>query len=165
MKRGIHEQSRGMTLMETVVATGVVGIVIPLILAAVGLSLESSRKAREDTRAAMMACEVFEEIPYLWGGDEEGLYFGLDEKNEDFPEVEDRWLSFDSDGNFLKALSADEGEGGVFEGGSFYVVKVDGEEHLEGPSGVLSKVVVEVQAPAQIPEERRRLYTFVRLFN
>ena len=60
-----HAQ-RGMTLMEVVIAIGVVAFVIPLILAATGSAGNSRRNAEADTRSVWLAREVQQQVLSKW---------------------------------------------------------------------------------------------------
>ncbi len=57
----------GMTLMEVVIAIGVVAFVIPLILAATGSAGNSRRNAEADTHSAWIARDVQQNMIVAWG--------------------------------------------------------------------------------------------------
>ncbi len=60
----------GMTLMEVVIAIGVVAFVVPLILAATGSAGSSRRDAEADTRSAWIAKEVQRQMILKWSEDQ-----------------------------------------------------------------------------------------------
>lgn len=61
----------GMTLMEVVIAIGIVAFVIPLILAATGSAGNSRRSAEADTRSAWLVKQVRQEILAKWAEPEQ----------------------------------------------------------------------------------------------
>ncbi len=100
----LHSGKRhpGMTLMEVVIAIGVVAFVIPLILAATGSAGTSRRNAEADTRSVWIAREVQRELIVSWGENPDKSIFETARTFPAFatnstPDV----LAFDSDGTFL----------------------------------------------------------------
>ncbi len=152
-----------MTLMETVLAVAVVGLAVPVMLAAMGASLAESRAAEEDTRAAMMARAVFDEVALLWSAGEGVFLTG----GASWPEFGERTLLFDRKGGFVRELpEGSDGAEAVAEEGVRFVVRLRGDRQVGG-EGVqareLSRVTVAVEAPAGAPAKARRRYRFVKL--
>jgi hypothetical protein len=120
-----------MTLMEVVIAIGVVAFAIPLILAATGSANSSRLSAEADTRSAWLARETQREIVSAWADPALESVFGasLDFPafaDEDSPEI----LAYDSDGNFLGKGTPEDLTGPCGIPKATYLVAVHGEAHL-----------------------------------
>lgn len=119
-----------MTLMEVVIAIGVVAFVVPLILAATGSAGNSRRNAEADTRSAWIARQVQQELIVSWGEYPSESIFGEEKNFPSFASEEDPdVLLFDSDGEFLtKGSGADFTESSQVKDAA-YVVALHAEEY------------------------------------
>lgn len=97
--RAIHP---GMTLMEVVIAIGLVAFVLPLIFAATGLAGSARLNAEADTRSAWIANQVKQELFVTWGEHPSESVFA---EKLDFPHLASseapEILIYDSKGKFL----------------------------------------------------------------
>lgn len=95
-------QPRGMTLMEVVIALGVIAFVVPIILTATASSTSSRLSSEADTRSAWLSKDVYREVLAKWADPvresviTEDLGFPAF-ASADAPLV----LAYDYDGNFL----------------------------------------------------------------
>lgn len=151
---------RGMTLTEVIIALGVVGFVIPVILAATGSANISRLGAEADTRSAWLAREAQQEIISAWAEPardsafEAALAFPRFAE-ESSPEI----LIYDAEGNFLtKGTSADLSAPCRIPKAT-YLVAVHGEAH--GPPNLapgtdsLSLLRIRVLHPAKAAPAKR----------
>lgn len=153
-----NRPKRGMTLMEVVIALGVVAFVIPIILAATGSAGSSRLSAEADTRSAWLAREVQREIISAWAERESVIGATLD-----FPEFADESapeiLAYDSDGNFLARGTPEDLSAPSKIPGAAYLIAVHGETHrppnlAAGPDS-LSLLTIRVLHPAKASPSKR----------
>ncbi len=160
MKLSTKRPNPGMTLMEVVIALGVVAFVIPLILGATGSANISRLSAEADTRSAWLAREAQREILSAWSVPAPASAFGAPLTFPVFatataPVI----LAYDSDGNFLaKGTAADlAGPSGIPK--ASYLVAVHGEAHrppnLAAGPDTLSLLTIRVLHPAKSPAAKR----------
>jgi type II secretory pathway pseudopilin PulG len=150
----------GMTLMEVVIALGVVAFVVPLILAATGSANSSRLSAEADTRSAWLAREVQREIISSWTVPAPQTSFGATLTFPVFatataPEI----LAYDSDGKFLaKGSAADLSAPSKIPNAS-YLIAVHGEAHrppnLAAGPDTLSLITIRVLHPAKAAAAKR----------
>jgi type II secretory pathway pseudopilin PulG len=160
MKLSGKRPNPGMTLMEVVIALGVVAFVIPLILAATGSANISRLSAEADTRSAWLARDVQREIISAWSVPAPASAFGAALAFPVFatptaPEI----LAYDSDGNFLaKGTAADLTAASKIPKAS-YLVAVHGEAHrppnLAAGPDTLSLLTIRILHPAKAPAAKR----------
>lgn len=150
----------GMTLMEVVIAIGVVAFVVPIILAATGSAGNSRRNAEADTRSAWIARQVQRELIISWGEHPAASVFGESQSfpalaNEAVPEI----LLYDSDGEFLEKGSEADFSAPSQVRDAAYVVAFYAEDYvppqLTGAAAPLSILRMRVLHPAKaIPGSR-----------
>ena len=155
----------GMTLMEVVIAIGVVAFVVPLILAATGSAGNSRQNAEADTRSAWIAREVRQELILSWGDHpsesifEEAMDFP-NLANEDKPEM----LLFDSNGGFLQKGSEADFTAPSQVKGAAYIVAIHAEEHtppnLTTTGSPLSLLRIRILHPAKATPGNRSTYRY-----
>jgi type II secretory pathway pseudopilin PulG len=162
MKFSGKRPNPGMTLMEVVIALGVMAFVIPIVLTATGSANISRLSAEADTRSAWLAREVQREIITAWTvpAPTPASAFGAALAFPVFatptaPEI----LAYDSDGNFLaKGTAADLTAASKIPKAS-YLVAVHGEVHrppnLAAGPDTLSLLTIRVLHPAKAPAAKR----------
>ena len=157
----------GFTLMEVVISVGVLAVVVPVVLAMIVAGGESSRIAGDETRAALIARSVVQEIRAAREGG--GLVLEDQLPWPEFPAGAERLvLAVDRDGRIVEDLEA-----GVYESGErnpelMYLVSAKGELHRPDglpESEVLSRVEVSVETPPAAKAEDRRKFVFVQLLH
>jgi hypothetical protein len=160
MKLSGKRPNPGMTLMEVVIALGVVAFVIPLILAATGSANISRLSAEADTRSAWLAREVQREIISAWSVPAPTSAFGASLTFPVFatataPEI----LAYDSERNFLAEGTAADLTGPSTIAKASYIVAVHGEAHhppnLAADPNTLSLLIIRVLHPAKSAAAKR----------
>ncbi|MGJ8634920.1 MAG: hypothetical protein ACSHX7_13465 [Luteolibacter sp.] len=159
--------------MEVVIAIGVVAVVIPLILSALGSASGSRRNAEADTRSAWLAKEVQRDILRNWAKTDNGWTdsgVSVIDEDLDFPVIakEDapKVLIYDSEGEFLQEGEVSNLESGIQVKDAAYVVSVyseiptDVNGDLIGPVDGLALLRIEVQYPARSKPEKRTTYHY-----
>lgn len=149
-----------MTLTEVVIALGVVGFVIPVILAATGSANISRLGAEADTRSAWLAREVQREVISAWAEPVRESAFGAaldfpDFAGESAPEI----LVYDAEGNFLTKGGPQDLSGPCKIPKATYLVAVHGEAHrppnLAPGTDSLSLLRIRVLHPAKAAPAKR----------
>lgn len=159
MRTSGKRQKRGMTLMEVIIALGVVAFVMPIILTATGSANLSRLGAEADTRSAWLAREVQREVISAWA---DPARESVIETSLDFPQFADESspeiLAYDSDGNFLTKGAPEDLSGPSKIPKATYLVAIHGEAHsppnlTHGSS--LSLLRIRVLHPAKAPPAKR----------
>lgn len=151
-----------MTLMETVIALALIGVVIPIILASTAGSLSTNRESEADTRAAVFAAEFRDDLAAGWKG--EGQYFDTLLSYPDFGGDGDiEAFAFFTDGAFKARITDAEYQSGVRD--AAYIVRVSGESHAIGNPvpRAISRVTISVESPAIAPRQTREVEDFITL--
>lgn len=157
--------ARGMTLMEVVIAIGVVAFVIPLILAATGSAGNSRRNAEADTRSAWLARNIQQELILSWGENPSQSIF---ETSQDFPDLATaeapEILLYDADGEFLQKGSSQDFDKPSKVAGATYVVALSADEYrppgLATTANPLALVRLRVLHPAKSAPGKRSTYRY-----
>jgi type II secretory pathway pseudopilin PulG len=160
MKFSGKRPNPGMTLMEVVIALGVMAFVIPIVLTATGSANISRLSAEADTRSAWLAREVQREVISSWADPVLESVIGAP---LDFPEFADasspEILAYDTDGNFLAMGTPDDLNAASKIPKASYLVAVHGEAHrppnLEAGPDTLSLLTIRVLHPAKAPAAKR----------
>jgi type II secretory pathway pseudopilin PulG len=168
MKRGIQQRPGrpGLTLMEAVIAIGIVAMTVPLLVVAMGASVKSRRNAEFDTRAAWIAGQVVDEVRNAWRGGE-SIFAEQVPAYPVFPGGGDKlYLLYDTEGKFAKISDEATCSAAVTTKGVGYVVTLEGLEHR--PAGLtlatpMSKLRVVVEAPAQALPAQRAKHMFLTI--
>jgi hypothetical protein len=154
-----------MTLMEVVIAIGVVAFIVPIFLVMSNTAGDARLNAEADTRSAWLAREVHREILAAWSQPARDSVFGAEMNfpgfaDETTPEI----LAYDSDGNFLTKGGATDFNGRSNIPNASFLVAVYGEAHTPpnaAPAGEnLSLIHIRVLHPAKAPPENRREYHY-----
>jgi len=163
--REIERKALGFTLIECVVAMGIVAVMFPVMYVLIIQGSEASQKSASETRAVYAArtamvelamarndvAEYLDEVPpwpaFPTSGDD--YYFGMNEAGE-----------------IVSKLSASEGDASVTNPEITWVAKVRGESSsIETASGTqeISKVTIRIEYPARLPSAKRQAKIFHRL--
>jgi type II secretory pathway pseudopilin PulG len=120
----------GMTLMEVVIALGVIAFAIPLILAATGSANDARGRAEADTRSAWLAREVHRQIIAKWAVPPRESQIATDIT---FPAFSSREspvvLVYDASGNFLTEGDSEDVNSVCNIPYAAYLVAIHGESH------------------------------------
>ncbi len=97
-------QNRGSSLVETVIAMGVLAVAVPLVFASLAESGKSSMSAEAETRSAWIVPNCVAEI--LASREGRPQFFSATAANEIFPPMGDVWaLGFSQDGKLVGKVS------------------------------------------------------------
>lgn len=165
MKRTYPKQAlrRGVSLVETMVAIGVLAIVGPLAIAALMKSGEGGAAARAETRSPAMVERCLDEVKSARVGVSEhlpklqpGVAFGAD------PVL---CLAFSRDGALLGRVGSGDYDAGIRDKIArhdvAYLARVEGTHDSERPGfPPLLSVRVTVEFPAVAPSDKRRRMEF-----
>ena len=155
----------GMTLMEVVIALGVVAFVIPVILTIMASSGDSLRNAEADTRSVWLARAVQREVLSKWAQPErESVITG----SLAFPAfasgAEPLVLAFDGEGKFISEGAAADLSTSSKIPGATYLVSVYAEAHapagLAVATGTFSILHIRVLHPAKSPPAKRSTFRY-----
>lgn len=155
----------GMTLMEVVIAIGVVAFVVPLILAATGSAGSSRRNAEADTRSAWIARQIQQELIVSWGDNPTESIFG---ENKNFPsfgsENSPDVMLFDSDGEFVAPGNQGDLDRASQTADAVYVVSFYAEQYnppnLLATANPLAMLRIKVIHPAKASPGSRSSYRY-----
>jgi len=157
--------NRGLTLMETVIAIGVVAFAVPMFLAMAKSAGESRLRAEADTRSAWLAREVQREVSAKWTNPSQTRIFS---DPLGFPafasESAPVLLAYDVEGNFISpAAPADFTSPSGIRNAS-YLVSIHGESYTppsgSPASGTLCLLHIRVSHPARAAPENRRVFHY-----
>jgi type II secretory pathway pseudopilin PulG len=154
-----------MTLMEVVIAIGVVAFVVPIILAATGSAGSSRRNAEADTRSAWLAREVQQELLVSWGDFPAESVF---ETAQNFPvlatEAAPTVLLYDASGKFLAKGTNDDFTKASKVPKATYVVAIYAEAYippnLTGTANSLATLRIRILHPAKDKPGSRSTYRY-----
>lgn len=152
----------GASLMETVIAMGVLALAIPLVFAAVAAAGNSGRSAEAETRAAWIVPACLREIDASRAG--LSSYFPTTETGETFPPAGKVWaLGFSADGALAGTLEKEDynhGTAQIAAGPIRYIASLSAEPTLTAGQAML-RVRVSVEYPAIAPAGKRRSLDFL----
>lgn len=158
--RRFLKRHRGLTLMEAVVAIGVIAVAVPLILSATAVSTRTRTNAETDTRSTWLARTVQQELTAAW----RDLPSPLFPTKPAFPNLGSptapEVLLFDADGQFLARGTGDDFLNGVRGNPrAVYLVSLHARKqnpaNLTSNEDLLSHVEITVAHPAQGPQPKR----------
>ncbi len=146
-----------MTLMEVVIAIGVVGFIVPVILAAIASTTSSRLGAEADTRSAWLAEDVRRELLSKWADPVRQSVVTTDVPFPAFSSASGPLvLAYDSDGKFVAEGSASDIDSPSTIPKAVYLVAVYGEAHTPpnitlppGATAPLSHLHIRVLHPAK----------------
>lgn len=161
-KRPIHSIPRGVSLIETMVAIGVLAVVGPLSVGAVLKSGAGGASARAETRATVIVDHCLTEIRSA--RDAISLHLPTLKPGEAFGHGAPLCLAFDGNARLLGAVnSASYSEGADSVGGEIpvYLARIAGslDAPRDGHTPLLT-ITLSVEYPAVAPEAKRRTLDF-----
>lgn len=155
--------SRGVTLVESVIAIGVLAVAIPLVFGAIAESGKSGMSAQAETRAIWIVPVCMEEVRASRSGTPE--YFTKTKVGEAIPPAGQVWaLGFSADGNPVGKLDA-----GAYEQGSreidgqplLYIASIHSEpDQTSTGSTPMLTVRISIEYPAAAPVSKRQSLHF-----
>lgn len=165
MRKSLRKfEEPGLTLMEVVVALGVIAVTVPIILTATVAATGTRASAEADTRSAWLAKEVQRQIIANWDSTE------ISEISTDltFPEFASSAapivLLYDGNGEFLVEGGAQDLVAPSTVNRAAYLVTFYGEsyvpQNLTGSADVLSLLRMEVLHPAKAAPESRNAFRY-----
>jgi prepilin-type N-terminal cleavage/methylation domain-containing protein len=161
MKFNFQRRKSGMTLIEVVVALGVIAFAIPVIFAMIGATGNKRRDIEADTRSAWLAREVQREVFSTWARPVRSSLFGAE---LDFPEFgtpeNPEILLYDGEGNFLKKGSSSDLLAPCQLPRAVYVVTVYATKIEPNSAKKLSHLWLRVLHPARAQAQKRSQYAY-----
>jgi prepilin-type N-terminal cleavage/methylation domain-containing protein len=156
---------RGMTLMEVVIAIGIVAFVIPVMLTMTASSGDSLRSSGADTRSVWIAREVQREILSKWAQPErESVIPGTLAFPAFSSETEPLVLAFDAAGEFISQGEAQDLTDSSGIPGATYLVSMYAEAHTPPgtavAAGSLSMLRIRVLHPAKSASTKRSSFQY-----
>jgi type II secretory pathway pseudopilin PulG len=154
-----------MTLMEVVIAIGVVAFVIPLIMAVTGSAADTRRSAESDTRSAWLVREVQQEILAAWAVPPHPSNIGTSVPFPTFadassPEI----LAYDSDGKFIAKGTAQDLTAPSKIPKAAYLITAYGESYnppnIAAAADSLSLIRISVLHPAKAAPGKRNTFRY-----
>lgn len=161
-------RQRGLTLLETVVALGVFAVAVPLVVAAMGTSLEVRRDAEVDTRAALIVRSITADLRQAHAGGGNIFYPRGDATHPRVPVMGDYanpeqpgpvLLIFDGAGGFVRSASREEYATGLAANEFGFFVELQGEEHPREAG--LARVRLQVETPVAAAAAQRQKVRFM----
>ncbi|WP_386818075.1 type IV pilus modification PilV family protein [Luteolibacter algae] len=167
MRKYLSIRAQGMTLMEVVIAIAVVAFVVPIIIAATGVTSRSRSQAEADTRSAWIVRKIQQEISAKWAEPMHKSFISADFKfPEGAGETSSAILLFDKEGKFLEEGNDQAFEKSLENTEAVYVVKVSAERYGQvenrrvHPKGGFSLMRIEVAHPAKSAVSARDVYRY-----
>lgn len=159
----IHSRRRGFTLMEVVVALGIVAFAVPLILTTLASSSRARLQSENDTRSAWLARDVQQELIAAWSAQQSVI-----NPAPAFPQFANPTtplvLLYDKEGKFISQGTSDDFSRGHATGGAFYLVSLYGEPALASPlkegTSDLCHLSLSIESPAAARKEKRSRFVY-----
>jgi type II secretory pathway pseudopilin PulG len=160
--RPIHALRRGVSLVETMVAIGVLAIVAPLALAAMLKSGEGGSAARAETRAPAIVESCLRELGFARDGGSDHL--APLQAGQPFGADTPLCLAFGRDGSLLGAVEPaayDRGIARVGNRDAYFLARLQGTtESTRTGFPAMLEVTIAVEHPAVAPALKRRKLDF-----
>lgn len=161
--RSSPQSSRGFTLIEVLIAIGLVATTFPLIFAMLAQNAQRAKRAEQDTRTPFIAQQLIHTIQR--GQQTPTFPFNTLLSSPQFPTQGD-WIGLliSPEGKILRTLDSDEINKGSTELANGYIALARGLAHKqEGLSQSLCKVEIRIQTPSSRPIKKRISSTFFSL--
>ena len=159
MKRSSAKKgSSGATLIEAIIAMGVLAVAVPLVLGTIAEGGKSGMSAEAETRSTWMVSACISEINASRVG--QSQFFSATMIGQPFPPAGDVWaLAFSPEGKLIGRLSKSQHDKGVKELDRepvrFIAVLSASTQATTSGSVPLLKTRVSIQYPSALPAERR----------
>ena len=148
-----------MTLMEAVIALGIIAFAVPLVLSATAVSTRTRINAETDTRSAWLARTVQRELTDSWRALPSAMFTPAPAfptfASATAPEV----LLFDAEGRFLTRGNSNDYTNGSRNGNAVYLVSVHSQRHspanITTTENLLARVQITVAHNAKAPLAKR----------
>lgn len=154
---------RGVTLIEAVIAVGILAVAVPLVLGTIAEAGKSTMASEAETRSTWMIEACMGEISASRDG--RSPYFPATATGQSFPPAGDVWaLAFSQDGKLIGKLPKsiyDKG-GKELDGKPIrYIVELDASTPASTPGGTaMLKTRISIQYPAAAPVAKRAKLDF-----
>jgi hypothetical protein len=154
--------------METVVALGVFAVAVPLVLGAMGASMEVRRDAEVDTRAALIVRSITADLRQAYAGGGSIFHPRGDATRPRVPVMGDYanpaqpgpvLLVFDGAGAFVRSVSREEYATGMAGNQFGFLVELQGE--AQPREAGLARVRLQVETPAAAAAAHRQKVRFM----
>lgn len=154
---------RASSLIEAVIAIGVLTVAAPLVLATMTQAGKSGRSAEAETRCAWMIPACMEEIHASRGG--RSQYFTATSVGQVFPPVDDVWaLAFSPEGNVIGKITKSHYDKGIrkLDGKPvFYLASMAASTaHAQAGVSPMMDVSISIAYPAFAPVAKRQKLDF-----
>ena len=162
--RRLAHRHRGLTLMEAVVALGVIAVAVPLILSTTAVSARTRVNAETDTRSAWLARTVQTELTDAW----RDLPSTMFTPKPSFPSIGSleapEVLLFDADGKFLTRGNSNDYLEGSRNDKAVYLVSLFSEQqspaNFTTSDDSLARVQITVAHNARAPKGKRGTHSY-----
>ncbi len=156
------KRRRGSSLIEAVIAMGVLAIAIPLVFAAVAESGKTGISAEAETRSAWIVPACLREIEASRAGT--SRYFPATSAGDTFPPGGGVWaLGFAADGSLVGKMdksSYDQGVAKITAGPVRYIASLAAEEIVPAVDPPMLRVRISLEYPSAAPAAKRRRLDF-----
>jgi len=166
MKSQAHSKTthtQGSSLMEVVIAVGVLAIAVPLIFGSIVESGNAGQYSSAETRAPWMVRACMEEIKASRSG--KARFFTNTNIDQAFPPAGEIWaLAFSETGSLVGSLSREQYDGGLrkLENSDIrYIATIQSSSPPpDDPDGMALPVRITIEFPAAVPAAKRRTIDF-----
>lgn len=158
-QRSSRLRHRGLTLMEAVIALGIIAVAVPLVLSATAVSTRTRISAEADTRSAWLARAVQRELTDAWRTLPSAMFTPAPTfpnfASATAPEV----LLFDAEGRFLSRGNSNDFTNGSRNANAVYLVSVHSQRqnpaNITTNENLLARVQITVSHNAKAPLAKR----------
>lgn len=158
-QRKSRHRHRGMTLMESVIALGIIAFAVPLVLSTTAVSTRTRINAETDTRSAWLARTVQRELTDSWRAQPSAMFTPAPAfpnfASATAPEV----LLFDAEGRFLSRGNSNDYTNGSRNANAVYLVSVHSQRqspaNITTNENLLARVQITVAHNAKAPLSKR----------
>ena len=164
MKSGPVQTSRnrGTSLIETVIAMGVLAVAIPLVFGAIAESGQSSMSAEAETRSTWIIPACMDEIEASREG--KPIYFTATTSGQEFPEAGSIWaLGFSSDGKPVGKIEKavyDKGAKEISGKPIRFIATLSAVPQVPAATPPMMRVLITLEYPSTAPAAKRQKLDF-----
>ncbi len=153
-----------MTLVETVIAIGVIAVAVPLIMAVSSASLNDKRNAEADTKSAWLARDLQDQVAALWATPRGHSYLP-DTLSLPFPTIgtaaEPTVFLYDNDAKFIAVGASTDMQTGSKQDKAQYLVSLystsQPPSNLTTSTTKLARLFIKVEYPAKASLKKRQV--------